>query len=209
MSAGKAERKNERWPVSAVLLAAGTSSRMGNQNKLLLPWQGEPLVRRVAGRFAALPFQEVLVVTGYQAEAVEKALAGLPVRLVHNPRFQEGMASSIRAGVAAADPGARGLLISPTDLPFLSEEVIRRLVGAFLTHDCHKIVYPVTPEGQRNPVIFPAGFRKELQHLRGDMGARGVVASSKPGVVEVPFEEVRPFQDVDSREGFAALSGKP
>ncbi|RMG60706.1 MAG: nucleotidyltransferase family protein, partial [Calditrichaeota bacterium] len=43
----------------------------------------------------------------------------------------------------------------------------------------------------------------------GDMGARGVVASSKPGVVEVPFEEVRPFQDVDSREGFAALSGKP
>ncbi len=186
------------WPVSAILLAAGCSRRMGSSNKLLLTWKGEPLVRAVAGRFANLPFLEVILVTGFQAEAVTRAVQGLPLRVVFNPHFLEGMAASIRTGVSAASPGAGGLLLCPTDLPLLSEAIIKKLTREFLSSGCQKIVCPVTPEGQRNPVIFPVLLKKALLELKGDRGAKAVLHAHAQLVQSVYFDRPMAFLDVDS-----------
>ena len=90
--------------LNAIVLAAGSSRRMG-KNKLLLPYKGRPLLAYVVGNILAAKLGSVIVVTGHEAELIGEALKGLPVKLVHNPRYEEGMTSSIQTGVAAAADG--------------------------------------------------------------------------------------------------------
>ena len=92
--------------VTAVLLAAGTSTRMGGVNKLLLPVGGMPLVRRSVETLLRASVGEVVVVLGHEAERVRAAVGALPVRCVVNAAYASGMTSSIQAGVRAAAPGA-------------------------------------------------------------------------------------------------------
>src|SRR5205807_8298927 len=97
--------------VTAIILAAGRSTRMGGPNKLLAELDGKKLVRIVTEQALASKAQGVIVVTGHQAGQVEKALHGLKVSFVHNPDFAEGLASSVKAGVAAVPQGADGAVL--------------------------------------------------------------------------------------------------
>ena len=116
--------------ISAVLLAAGASRRLG-RNKLLLEVGGRPVVRRAAEALLGAEVSEVIVVTGHEAEGVRRALEGLPVRLVHNSAFADGQATSLAAGLARADAGAGGILFAQGDQPFLTEALVNALVRAF------------------------------------------------------------------------------
>ncbi len=117
--------------VAAVILAAGRSTRMGGPNKLLAELGGKPLVRIVTEQALASKAQGVIVVTGHQAEQVEKALQGLKVKFVHNPDFAEGLASSVKTGVAAVPENADGAVICLGDMPLISAHLIDRLIEAF------------------------------------------------------------------------------
>src|SRR5205807_3913327 len=97
--------------VTAIILAAGRSTRMGGPNKLLAELDGKKLVRIVTEQALASKAQGVIVVTGHQAEQVEKALQGLKVTFVRNPDFAAGLASSVKAGVAAVPQGADGAVL--------------------------------------------------------------------------------------------------
>jgi molybdenum cofactor cytidylyltransferase len=90
--------------VAAIVLAAGRSRRMGGTNKLLAPVSGAPMVRRVAETALASAASPVIVVTGHQADAVEAALAGLDLTIVHNPDHAAGLAGSLKTGLAALPP---------------------------------------------------------------------------------------------------------
>jgi molybdenum cofactor cytidylyltransferase len=116
--------------VSAVILAAGASSRMG-RHKLLLPLGGEPLVRRVARAVLDAKFDDVLVVVGYEHTRVLAALDGLPLRHVVNSEFSAGMGSSFRAAVGAL-PESDAALFALADQPLLSADDYRRLPHAYL-----------------------------------------------------------------------------
>ena len=106
--------------VVAVLLAAGASTRFGTANKLVAEIDGRPLVRAVADAVLGAGVAEVVVVTGADAALIERALQGLPVRFVHNARWQDGMGSSIAAGVAALCDTADAAFIVPGDMPLLT-----------------------------------------------------------------------------------------
>ena len=95
------------------MLAAGRSTRMGGPNKLVAEIGGKPLVRIAAEQALASRAKPVIVVTGHQRERVEAALAGLPVRLVHNPDFAQGLGTSVRAGIAAVPASEDGAVILP------------------------------------------------------------------------------------------------
>jgi len=114
--------------VAAIILAAGRSTRMGGPNKLLAELGGKTLVRIVTEQALASKAQGVIVVTGHQAEQVEKALQGLKVRFVRNPDFAEGLASSVKAGVAAVPENADGAVICLGDMPLISAHLIDRLI---------------------------------------------------------------------------------
>ncbi len=190
--------------VAAIILAAGRSTRMGGPNKLLADLGGKPLVRTVTEQALASKVQSVIVVTGYQAEQVEKALHGLKVKFVHNPDFAEGLASSVKAGVAAVADNADGAVICLGDMPLISSNLIDRLIEAFAPDRGHLIAVPVSDNKRGNPVLWSRRFFNELMTLNGDIGARHLIARHSEAVAEVAVEGFGAFLDIDTPQTLEA-----
>ncbi|HEY3680840.1 MAG TPA: molybdopterin-binding/glycosyltransferase family 2 protein, partial [Bradyrhizobium sp.] len=153
--------------IAAVILAAGRSTRMGGPNKLLAELGGKPLVRTVTEQVLASKASSVIVVTGHQAAEVEKALAGLKVKFVRNPDFAAGLASSVKAGIAAVPDNADGALVCLGDMPLIDARLIDRLIEAFASDRGHLIAVPVSDSRRGNPVLWSRRFFDELMTLDG------------------------------------------
>jgi len=190
--------------VAAIILAAGRSTRMGGPNKLLAELSGKPLVRIVTEQALASKAQGVIVVTGHQAEQVEKALQGLKVTFVRNPDFAAGLASSVKAGVAAVPQGADGAVICLGDMPLISAHLIDRLIEAFAPDAGNLIAVPVSDGRRGNPVLWSRRFFNELMTLDGDIGARHLIVKHSETVAEVPVEGHGASLDIDTPQALAA-----
>jgi molybdenum cofactor cytidylyltransferase len=185
--------------LAAIVLAAGASRRYGPENKLLAAIGGQPLVRCVAKETLAGGVGEVVVVTGCDAPQIERALAGVPVRLVPNVHWESGMGSSIAAGVRALGEDIEGAFIVLGDMPFLSAVVLRSLASAFEGSKGRAIVYPATPDGvQRNPVLWPRRYFAELGALAGAEGAKELIRAHADESIPVMLESVSLFADIDT-----------
>jgi molybdenum cofactor cytidylyltransferase len=145
-----------------------------------------------------------VVVTGHQAELVEKALEGLKVRFVRNPDFAGGLASSVKAGVAAVPEDADGAVICLGDMPLMSAHLIDRLIEAFAPDRGNLIAVPVADGRRGNPVLWSRRFFKELMTLDGDIGARHLIAKHAEAVAEVPVEGQSAFLDIDTPQALEA-----
>ncbi len=194
--------------VAAIVLAAGSSRRMGGRNKLLLPFRGQPLVRHVVTTILNSQADPVLVVLGHEAEAVRAALADLPIGFTYNPRHAEGMTTSIQAGVAAAPADVLGYMICLSDLPLIETAEYDRLLEAFrkaLARDPACIVVPEF-QGQRgNPVLFAASYRAAILAEERLTGCRGLVRRYPEHVVRVAMPTDHILQDIDTPEAFEVL----
>jgi molybdenum cofactor cytidylyltransferase len=189
--------------VAAIILAAGRSTRMGGPNKLLAELGGKPLVRIVTEQALASKAQSVIVVTGHQAEEVERALQGLKVKFVRNPDFAEGLASSVKVGVAAVPASADGAVICLGDMPLIDAQLIDRLIEAFAPDRGNLIAVPVSDGRRGNPVLWSRRFFNELMTLDGDIGARHLIARHSEAVAEVPVEGHGAFLDIDTPQALA------
>ncbi|MFC6718972.1 NTP transferase domain-containing protein [Natrialbaceae archaeon GCM10025810] len=184
--------------VAGVLLAAGTSSRFGDENKLLARLEGEPVVRRAARTLVAALTDPVIVVLGYDADGVREALEGLSVEFVENEAYAEGQATSVRAGIdavrattAACDAG----IISLGDMPFVSAETVDRLVAAY-DAGVGAALAPAFDGERGNPVLFDRRFFDRLAAIDGDVGGRRILLEDEESVlVAVDDQGVR--RDVD------------
>lgn len=194
--------------ISAILLAAGSSRRFGADNKLLAMLDGKPLIRHGAEVLAKAGLGEIIVVTGPDADRIAAALAGLDVRLVHNPRHLDGMGGSVATGVRALSPAARGALICPGDMPRLDPALLARLIATFTANNGQPIVYPSLPDGsQRNPVLWPARLFGELAALTGEMGAKSLLQAHTAEAIAVRCEP-DPLLDIDTAEDLARQRGQ-
>jgi molybdenum cofactor cytidylyltransferase len=190
--------------VAAVVLAAGRSTRMGGPNKLLAELGGKTLVRIVAEQALASKASEVIVVTGHQADQVEKSLAGLKVRFVRNPDFADGLASSVKAGISAVPDDADAAIVLLGDMPLIDAQLIDRLIEAFAPDRGGLIAVPVSDGRRGNPVLWSRRFFGELMTLDGDIGARHLIAKHGEAVAEVPVEGHGAFLDIDTPEALQA-----
>jgi molybdenum cofactor cytidylyltransferase len=190
--------------VAAIILAAGRSTRMGGPNKLLAELGGKPLVRLVTEQALASKARDVIVVTGHQAELVEKALHGLDVKFVRNADFAQGLASSVKAGVAAVPDDADGVLICLGDMPMISARLIDHLIEAFAPDRGNLIAVPVSDNRRGNPVLWSRRFFNELMTLDGDIGARHLIAKHSEAVAEIPVEGFGAFLDIDTPQALEA-----
>ena len=190
--------------VAAIILAAGRSTRMGGPNKLLAELGGKTLVRIVTEQALASKAQSVIVVTGHQAEQVEKALQGLKVKFVRNPDFAEGLASSVKAGIAAVAENADGAVICLGDMPLIDAHLIDRLIEAFAPDSGNLIAVPVSDNRRGNPVLWSRRFFHELMTLDGDIGARHLIVRHGEAVAEVPVEGFGAFLDIDTPQALEA-----
>lgn len=181
--------------IAALVLAAGAARRFGSQ-KLLHPVRGEPLVRAAVDRVVAAGPEQTIVVVGHDGAALRHALAGLPLTIVENPHPEQGLSSSLRAGLAMVPGNAVAVLVTLGDQPIDRDEVIPALVARFGGGDA-PIVAPRYQGVQGLPVLFARPMFPELEALTGDRGARGVVERDPSRVAYVDFDFPMP-RDVDT-----------
>jgi molybdenum cofactor cytidylyltransferase len=198
--------QSKQGKVAAVILAAGQSRRMGGPNKLLAHFDGVPLIRRTAEQTLASGAEPVIVVTGHHADAVSAALAGLDVTTVDNPNFAEGLATSLKAGLAAVPQDAAGALIMLADMPAITSEVLNRLIAAFRARRTPAIILPTVNGKRGNPVLWSREFFPELMETSGDTGARHILGRQEEAVQRVEIGSAAGI-DVDTPEALAAAGG--
>jgi len=194
--------------IAAIVLAAGRSTRMGGPNKLIAEIGGKPLVRIAAERALASRAKPVIVVTGHQRERVEAALAGLPVRLVHNPDFAEGLGTSVRSGIAAVPASADGAVICLGDMPQVDADLINRLIAAFAPEQGALAVVPTIHGKRGNPVLWSRRFFPDLMALEGDIGARNLIGRYGEAVIEVPVTGKAALTDIDTQEALDGIKAE-
>ena len=171
--------------IAAILLAAGSSRRMG-ANKLLLDANGQPMVRRAAILCQGAGLSPIIAVLGHEAEQVAQALAGLQIDYVHNNDHATGMASSLTAGLAALPAETEAVLICLSDMPLVTSNDIENLCAAFAPAEGRAICIPVHAGRRGNPVLLGRQLFAGLAGLSGDQGAKPFIQQHAELVVEVP-----------------------
>jgi molybdenum cofactor cytidylyltransferase len=191
--------------ISAVVLAAGRSTRMGPDNKLLAEIDGTAIVCRVARAALASRARPVLVVTGHQAEAVRAALAGLDVTFAANPDYAQGLSTSLKAGLRALPDGTDGALVLLGDMPRIAPTHLDRLIAAFAAEGGEAIIVPLHEGRRGNPVLWPRAFFAEMLQLEGDAGAGRLLAAHADKVHGLELGTDAILADVDTPEALARL----
>ena len=190
--------------VAVLLLAAGGSTRMRGGDKLLETLEGEPLLRRSARAALASGAGEVVVVLGANRDAREAVVADLPVRVVMNDAWRQGMGRSIAAGAAALSVDAAGVVVMPADMPDVDAAMLDRLIDALPPDAPRAILRPRTAEGvSGNPVFFGAAHIPALVALTGDEGARAVIAAHRDALIPVDVRGDGSLVDLDTPEAWA------
>jgi molybdenum cofactor cytidylyltransferase len=186
-----------------VILAAGSSQRMGGENKLTATIGGAPLVLIAAEAALAGGAEPVVIVTGHAADDIRAAFSGRPFTFAHNPGYRDGLSTSLRTGVAALPSDIAGVAVLLADMPRVDGAIVRRLIDAFTANRGDVIVVP-TAAGQRgNPIVWPARFFPALSALHGDRGGRDLLAAGRDAIVTVECgPAVR--MDVDEPAALAA-----
>lgn len=193
--------------VASVLLAAGRGSRFGPQPKLLADLDGRPLVRHAAEAALAARPRPVVVVLGAHAEAVRAALAGLDLIPIENPDYGAGLASSLRAGLAALPPTCGAATVLLGDMPRVTAAHVEGLVAAFDRADPKPAaIVPVRGGRRGNPVLLNLRLLAEaIAGLTGDRGA-GPLLAGRSDVLEIEGDESTAL-DVDTRAALDAIRG--
>ncbi|WP_138379697.1 nucleotidyltransferase family protein [Luteithermobacter gelatinilyticus] len=187
--------------VAALLLAAGQSRRMGEENKLLLPYHGDTVVGRAATCLLDSAAAPVIVVTGYQAGEILSALAQKQVQFVHNPDFAGGISTSLKAGLAALPGGVEAVLICLADMPDITPDLLNQMIAAYKAKP-GKIIVPVRSGRRGNPVLWDKVFFPEMMALGGDQGARSLMGTHADDVVELSVGTDAIFRDIDTMEDY-------
>jgi molybdenum cofactor cytidylyltransferase len=189
----------------AVVLAAGLSSRMTSVNKLLMPIGDRPVIRHVVQTVLDTSLDPVTVVIGHDREAFRTALERLPVQIVGNDDYEEGLASSIRVGVAAiaADVGAAVFLLG--DMPLIAPRHLRPLLAAFAPAEGRSICIPTYGTKRGNPVVWSAQHFPRLLELSGDQGARVLFRDLADHIFEVEMPDDAVLVDIGTQAALDAV----
>ena len=187
--------------IAAIVLAAGQSRRMGPVNKLLMEIEGVPMVERVLLAIQAAGVEKTIVVTGFESDRIEERLSGYDVEFVWNENFEAGMGSSLAVGAAAlAENRFDGILVCLGDLPYLKNDSIGKVIDAFKKAKGEKIVAPCFEGKRGHPVIFPSHYKKPLEGLQGDAGARALIQQEAQNLLELDLSEEGTIRDMDTAD---------
>jgi molybdenum cofactor cytidylyltransferase len=188
--------------ISAIVLAAGESRRMGRP-KQMLAWQGKTLLRHVLESLINSDADEIILVLGHEAEMIRKSLSEFQIKVVINPDYKQGMASSLRRGLLAMDPRSEAFLVLLADQPGIGPEIINRMIRAFQQANpkCG-IVRPVYRGLRGHPVLIGAKYLQEARQLQGDVGARRILIDHPEDILEIDVDQDVVLKDIDTPEEY-------
>ncbi len=189
--------------VSAIILAAGGSMRMQGALKQLLPWGDTTFVGNAVQVAQQSQAAQVVVVTGSRADEVERELRNTGVKLVHNPAWESGRASSVRAGISAIDSKSAAAIFINADQPFLTAQVIDALLERYFETRV-PIVMPTFHGEPGSPVLFARELFPEFDTLTGEQGGRDILLGHEQEIERVEISDVRAAVDLDTPQDYQA-----
>lgn len=188
--------------ISAIVLAAGESKRMG-QTKQLLEWQGKTILEHVLDILLESRVGEVILVLGHEAERIRQKVPDQKIKVVINSDYKEGMSTSIQKGLMAMDQKAEGFLVVLADQPGISKETLNRLIHGFEQARPEKsIVLPIYRGARGHPVLLGMKYKKEALRLKGDVGCRQILADHPEDLLEVEVGSDAVLSDIDTPEDY-------
>jgi molybdenum cofactor cytidylyltransferase len=190
--------------ISAVLLGAGKSRRMGF-DKLSLPWGKKTVLEHCVETLLRSKVQELVIVLGVRNKGIKNLFRGRRIRIVTNPHPEGGMSTSIRRGLQAIQRGSHGILIALGDQPFLKTRTINVLIRTF-AREKGGIIVPSFGGRRGHPVIFHKRYRHELFNLRGDVGGRSVLERYPKDVIMVPVRSEGVVKDINTWQDYKESS---
>ncbi len=198
-----------RLVVGAVLLAAGSGSRMGHRPKSLLELGGVPLIRRQLIALSGAGVDELVVVLGHHAERIELALQDFPVTLVRNPNPDAGQVSSLRLGLQALSPKIDTVVVALADQPLINSQDINDLISAYKKRpEGAEVVQPTVDGLPGNPVMLSSDVREQILIGEARVGCKQWQAAHPEAVHRWVSSNQRYRTDVDSLEDIEALAAR-
>ena len=193
--------------ITAILLAAGRSTRFEDGHKLLAEIDAVPLIRRAALALAHASVDDIVLVTGTNATDIAAAAGPGRWRHIENPSAAEGLSSSLRLGIQSAGNTPDGVLIALADMPGITAEFVDTLCAAFTASKGRRIVFPIAPNGRRgHPVIWPRSLFSALESVSGDTGGKALLAGHRDLWRPVECNDPGAFTDIDTRTDLDAFT---
>jgi molybdenum cofactor cytidylyltransferase len=205
----KSEISAAREPkIMGLLLAAGSSRRMGNNNKLLTDINGTKMVVYVAEQIKKSKVNEITVVTGYEADQVKLALKHLTTNFIHNPNHTKGLSTSLKTGLKVIPDDIDGVIILLGDMPLIKSHHIDSIIEAFDPIEGRSICVPVHGRKRGNPVLWGKQYLDEIISITGDVGARHLLEEYGDQISEVMIDTDGVLFDVDTPERLNELKNR-
>jgi len=186
--------------VSAILLAAGKSERMG-QNKLLLPFGGRTVIQRTLDSLLASRAGEVIVVLGNKAQEINASIGSRRALVVLNPNFAKGMSTSLITGLGMVSSRAQWVIIALGDQPLITPRVYTQLIEAALNSE-KGIIIPTCKGERGNPIVISTRYRAELLKQKGDIGGRELLKAHPNDVLDVPVDCEGVVVNINTKEEY-------
>ena len=206
---GKSTKQQKaRTKIASLVLAAGQSSRMGKQNKLLLEINDKSMLEHVVTALKPIELDSITVVTGHESKKVEAVLENEEVNFVHNPDYASGISTSLIRGLESLDEDVSAVLVCLGDMPLIRTEQLREIVHAFNPVEGREICVPTYKGKRGNPVLWSSRFFSEMKESKGDTGARRLLSEYEELVCEVPVKDSAVLVDFDTQQALTELNQK-
>ena len=186
--------------IAGLILAAGGSSRMGDRNKLMMPFQGKPMLNHVVNASLNSNLTQTFVVVGHQSSKIKNLIQSDDIQCVENEQWELGMASSIVTGISQLKQ-FDGFLILLGDMPLVTPELINEII---VHGSADKIVIPIKDGLHGNPVLFGSKFWNEIKALSGDIGAKKVIQKNPSCIIRINIQSNAIFNDFDTQNSLKA-----
>jgi len=189
--------------ISAILLAAGESKRMVDENKLVKKYKNIPLIKHAVSNVINSSIDELIIVLGYQKEAIEKIIEeNKKIKFIANPNFESGIASSIKKGLDSLSKETEAFFICLGDMPNVNKEIYNQLINASFSNKDKEIFVPYYQERQANPILFSKKMKDEIQKIEGDFGAKKIIADNEKKVFKLSTQDKGVITDFNKINDF-------
>ena len=194
--------------ISATILAAGSSTRMGNTNKLLLLYKGKSLINITCDTLINSKLEPILVITGFDHKKITNSLPKAIDSVIYNDNWSEGISTSINLAISSLPDIIDGNMIVLADMPLIKVKTINKLRAAFVKNNGEKIIYADYLGRQANPVIFPKKYFDDISILKGDTGCKKIINQNKINSLGMAIDSSEVIFDCDTEKDYSNLIKK-
>jgi len=190
--------------ISAILLAAGKSKRMIDENKLSKKFKNTPLINHSIKNILFSNIDELIIVLGYEKELINKLIEkNNKIKIIYNKNFESGMASSIKVGLNHLSKKAESFFVCLGDMPMINKEIYNQLISQRNKKD---IIVPTYNDIQGNPVLFSKLMKSSIMTVKGDFGAKKILEQNKDKILKLEINDINITKDFNTKNDFSSSS---